>query len=155
MKLWIIYKEGIGFSKMIAEMLQDRLEEFIDISVGNARKIDPSFLVEEKIDYLIIGDVTSELNPSREIQDWLHKYKKIAKNKNLTIKVVSGFYVATDCSDQTLWVEFLQDNVKAEKLYPPILILKLNETDISLENGSLESIKYYINDIIDFFINND
>ena len=27
-KLWIIYKENIGFSRMIAEMLQDRLEDF-------------------------------------------------------------------------------------------------------------------------------
>ena len=46
MKLWIIYKEGIGFSKLIAEMLQDRLEDYIDVSVGNAKQIDPAFLVE-------------------------------------------------------------------------------------------------------------
>jgi hypothetical protein len=52
-KLWIIYKDGIGFSKIIAEMLQDRLEDYIDVSVGNAKKIDPTFLVEEKFDYLI------------------------------------------------------------------------------------------------------
>ena len=49
MKLWIIYKNGIGFSKIIAEMLQDRLEDYIDVSVGNAKKIDPAFLVEEKL----------------------------------------------------------------------------------------------------------
>lgn len=156
MKLWIIYKEGIGFSKMIAEMLQDRLEDYIDVSVGNAKKIDPTFLVEERLDYLIIGDVAGELIPSIEIQNWLFKYKEISKNKNLTIKVISGFYVAlTDISGQPLWVEFLQDNIKADIIYPPILLLTLNKTELSLENGTLELIKDYCNDLIDFFINNE
>ena len=50
MKLWIIYKNGIGFSKIIAEMLQDHFEEYIDVSVGCAKKIDPEFLVEEGLD---------------------------------------------------------------------------------------------------------
>jgi len=50
MNLWIIYKEGMVISKIIAEMLQDRLEDYIDVSVGNAKKIDPSFLAEEKLD---------------------------------------------------------------------------------------------------------
>ena len=74
MKLWIIYKEGIGFSKLIAEMLQDRLEDYIDVSVGNAKQIDPAFLVEERLDYLIIGDIVSEGIPSLEIQNWLLKF---------------------------------------------------------------------------------
>jgi len=56
-KLWIIYKEGIGFSRIIAEMIQDRFEDYIDVSVGNANMIDPAFLVEEKFDCLIIGDI--------------------------------------------------------------------------------------------------
>jgi len=155
-KLWIIYKEGFSFSKMIAEMLQDRLEDYIDISVGNAKKIDPAFLVEERLGYLIIGDVVSDLTPSAEIQNWLFKYKEISKNKNLTIKGASGFYIVmNDDSVQPLWAEFLKDNVKAEIIHPPILLLKLSKTDLSLENGALEAIKGYINDIIDFFINND
>ena len=152
MKLWIIYKEGIGFSKIIAEMLQDRLEDYIDVSVGNAKMIDPTFLTEERLDYLIVGDV---IIPSMEIQSWLLKYKEISKNLNLTIKLISGFYVAlTDIADQPLWVEFLQDNIKAETIYPPILLLTLNKTELSLENGTLELIKDYCNDLIDFFINN-
>ena len=44
---------------VIAEMLQDHLEDYIDVSVGNAKKIDPAFLVEERLDYLIIGDAIS------------------------------------------------------------------------------------------------
>ena len=156
MKLWIIYKEGFSFSKMIADMIQDHLEDYLDISVGNAKKIDPAFLVEERLDYLIIGDVISDLIPSAEIQNWLFKYKEISNSKNLTIKVASGFYVAmNDVSVQTLWSEFFQDNVKAEIIHPPILLLKLSKKKLSLKNGSLESIKGYINEIIEFFINNE
>ena len=141
---------------MIADMIQDHLEDYLDISVGNAKKIDPAFLVEERLEYLIIGDVISDLTPSAEIKNWLFKYKEISKNKNLNIKGASGFYVAmNDVSVQPSWAEFLKDNVKTEIIHPPILLLKLNKTEFSLQNGSLESIKGYIKDIIDFFINND
>ncbi len=154
MKLWIIYKNGIGFSKIIAEMLQDRLEDYIDVSVGNAKKIDPSFLVEEKFDYLIIGDIISEIIPSLEIQNWLLKYREISNN-NLIIKAISGFYIAlADIKIEPFWVEFLQDNINAEIIYPPILRLKLNRAGLALENGALEIVKDYSNDFIEFFIEN-
>ncbi|MEJ2252349.1 MAG: hypothetical protein P8Y97_22150, partial [Candidatus Lokiarchaeota archaeon] len=71
LKVWIIYKDGIGFLKIIAEMLQDRFDEYIDVSVGNAIKINPSFLVEESLHYLIIGDLINNEIPSLEIQNWL------------------------------------------------------------------------------------
>ena len=155
MKLWIIYKEGIGFSKIVAEMLQDRLEEYIDVSVGNASKINPSFLVEERLDYLIIGDIIGEVFPSLEIQNWLFKYEEISKKKNFIIKTISGFYIAiADIKIEPLWVEFLQDKVKAEIIYPPILHLKLNIAEFALENGALELIKDYSNNLIEFFIEN-
>jgi len=154
-KLWIIYKEGIGFSKIIAEMLQDRLEDYIDVSVGNAKKIDPAFLVEEKLDYLIIGDTVSDVIPSLEIQNWLLKYVEISKKSNLIIKTISGFYVAlADIQVEPSWIEFLQGNVNAEIIYPPILHLKFNIAELVLEDGVLELIKDYTNDFIDFLINN-
>ena len=116
---------------MIAEMLQDRLEDYLDVSVGNAKKIDPSFLVEERVDYLIIGDVVSETTQNLEIQNWFVKFWEISKKGNLTVKSVSGFYVIlTDNSKYPLWVEFFQGNVKAEKMFPPILRLKLNTADL-------------------------
>ena len=153
MKLWIIYKEGIGFSKIIAEMLQDRLEDYIDVSVGNAKKIDPAFLVEERLDYLIIGDTISDVSPSLEIQNWLHKYWEIAKNNNLIVNAISGFYVAlTDNTVEPSWVGFLQEDVNAEIIYPPILCLKLNRATLALEERALELIKDYSNDFIEFFI---
>ncbi len=155
MKLWIIYKEGIGFSKIVAEMLQDRLEDYIDVFVGNAKKIDPDFLVEERLDYLMVGDVISEEIPSLEIQSWLHKYWEISKSNNLTVKVISGFYVAlTDITVEPLWGESLHDHVRAEIIYPPILRLKLNLEDYMLENKTPELVKEFSNDFIEFIINN-
>ena len=155
MKLWIIYKEGIGFSKLIAGMLQDRLEDYIDVSVGTANKIDPAFLVEEKIDYLIIGDNINEAIPSLEIQNWLLKYNEIAKKSNLIIKAISSYYVTlTDIQVEPSWIEFLQNKVNAEKIYPPILCLKFNLAELVLDDGSLELIKDFSNEFIELLIKN-
>jgi hypothetical protein len=152
-KMWILYKNGIGFSKIIAEMLQDRLEDYIDVSVGNAKKIDPAILAEEKLDYLIIGDLISKEVPSLEIQNWLLKYWKITKIKNLNIKAISGFYVATaDIKVEPFWIEYLQDNINATIIYPPILRLRLNRVELALENGALELVRAYSNDIIESLI---
>jgi hypothetical protein len=155
MKLWIIYKEGILISKIIAEMLQDILEDYIDVSVGNAKKIDPSFLLEEKLDYLIIGDILSETIPSVEIQNWLLKYWKISKKKEINLKGVSGFYIIlSDISVEPFWVEYLNDNVKTEVIFSPILRLKLKSAELAVENGALEIVKDYSNDFIEFLLNN-
>ena len=155
MKLWIIYKEGIGFSKIIAEMLQDRLEDYIDVDVGNANKIDPAFLVEEKLDYLIIGDIISESIPSVEIQNWLLKYGEISRNNNLIFKAISGFYVApSDIKIEPLWIESLREDINAETIHPPILRLKLNKACLALENRALDLVKEYSNDFIEFLIEN-
>ncbi len=154
MKLWIIYKNGISFSKIIAEMLQDHLEDYIDVDVGKVKKIDPAFLLEEKFDYLIIGDIWNEEIPSMETQKWLLKYWEISRKKKVSLKAISGFYIAlTDNNVGPFWVEFLHDNVKAEIIYPPILRLKPNNTGLRLENGTLELIKEYSNNFIDFIIN--
>ena len=155
MKLWMIYKEGIGFSMIIAEMLQDRLEDYIDVSVGNAKKIDPAFLVEEKIDFLFIGDVIREEIPSLEIQNWLIKYREISKKKNLIVKAISGFYVAlTNIKVEPIWIKFLQDNVRAEIVFPPLLRLELNRAELVLKNGTYDVVKDYSNEFIEFLIKN-
>jgi len=154
-KLWIIYKNGIGFSKIIAEMLQDRLEDYIDVDVGSAKKINPAFLVEEKFDFLIIGDIISKEIPSLEIQKWLLKYREISGKKEIALKVISGFYVAlADIKIDPFWIEFLHNNVQAEILFPPILRLKLNLADMSLERTTPELVKKYSNDFVEFIITN-
>ncbi|KKN62787.1 hypothetical protein LCGC14_0508480 [marine sediment metagenome] len=150
MKLWIIYKNGIGFSKIIAEMLQDSLEEFIDVAVGEAKKIDPALLVEEKLDYMIVGDIISKEIPSLDIQNWLLKYREVSKKK---IKVISVFNVVlTDISVNSFWVKFLQDNVIAETIYPSIIRLKLNKADLAFKNGVHEIVKEYSDKFIEFII---
>ena len=151
-KLWIIYKNGIGFSKTISEMLQDRLEEYIDVDIGNAKKIDPAFLVEERLDFLIIGDIITKEIPSIEIENWLLKYREISKKSNFIVKAISGFYIApSDIQIEPIWIESLQDNIKAETIYPPILSLRLKRAELALENGALKIVKAYSNDFIEFF----
>ena len=155
MKLWIIYKNGISFSKIIAEMLQDRWEDYIDVDVGKVTKIDPAFLIEEKFDFLIIGDIISKEIPSLEIQNWLLKYWEISKKKKIPLKAISGYYVTLpDISGEHSWVEFLHDNVKVDLIFPPILRLKIDKTCLELENGAIELFKDYSNDFIEFIINN-
>ena len=134
-------------------MLQDRLEDYIDVSVGNAIKIDPTFLVEENLDFLIIGDIISETIPSLEIQNWLHKYREFAQKNNFIIKSVSGFYVTLpNISVEPFWINFLQDNVDVERVFPPILHLKFSMAELVLENGTLKLIKDYSNEFIEFLI---
>ncbi len=136
-------------------MLQDHLEDYIDVDVGKVKKIDPAFLVEEKLDYLIIGDIISKEIPSIEIRNWLLKYWEISNEKNIPLKAISGFYVAlADITVEPFWVEFLHNNIEAEIIYPPILRLKQNKGGIALENGALELVKEYSNDFIEFLINN-
>lgn len=155
MKLWIIYKNGISFSKLIAEMLQDRCEDYINVDVGKAKMIDPAYLVEEKFDFLIIGDIISKEIPSLEIQNWLLKYGEISNQKKFVLKAISGFYVVlSDNKVEPFWVEFLHGNVPTEILFPPILRLKLNLADISLEKTTPELVKKYSNDFVEFIINN-
>ena len=156
MKLWIICKEGIGFSKIIAEMLQDYFEEYIDVSVGCAKKIDPEFLFEEGLDYLLIGDVIKKEIPSLEMQTWLLKYCEISNNMKLVLRCVSGFCVTKpNASVQTLWIKFLEDNVNAEIFFPPLLDLKLNIASLSLENGTSALVKEYCDSFIEYIIENE
>ncbi|MHA1914222.1 MAG: hypothetical protein ACW986_09920 [Promethearchaeota archaeon] len=138
-------------------MLQDRLEDYIDVSVGDANKINPSFLVEERLDYLIIGDVISDATPSVEIQNWLLKYLETSKQKNYQgIKAISGFYVIrAENKTEPFWIEFLQDNVEHEIIYPPILRLRLDQGELALENGANVIVKEYSDDFVEFMINNE
>jgi len=154
MKLWIIYKEGIVISKIIAEMIQDRLEDYVDVSLGTASKIDPLFLADERLDYMIIGDYIRENVPSLEIQNWVLKYAENSKLYNKELQALSGFYVSlTETENDSIWVEFLRRYVKAKLLFPPILRLKLKNSDLPLEIGALEIVKDYSNDFIEYLLN--
>jgi hypothetical protein len=154
LKLWIIYKEGIGFAKLIAEMLQENFEDYIDVSVGNAKKIDPSLIIEERLDFLIIGDIVSSVVPSTEISTWLAKYGEITRDSNFIVKTISGYFVTfSDISVELIWNEIVQDHVNSENVYPPMLCLKLNKGELEIQEGALEIIKDYSNEFISFFLN--
>jgi len=136
-------------------MFQDLLEDYIDVDVGRAIKIDPAYLVEERVDFLIIGDIISKEISSLEIQNWLLKYGEITNNNNFIVKAMSGFYITpSDIKIKPLWVESLQENINAETIYPPILRLKLNKAGLALENRALDLVKEYSNDFIEFLVNN-
>jgi hypothetical protein len=155
MKLWIIHKGGFVFSKIVSEMLQDRLENYIDVSVGNASKIEPSFVIEEELDYLIIGDIISEMIPSLEIQKWVLKYREISEGNNLRLKALSGFLISlNEMKKDTVWLEFIHNNIKTDTIHPQILCLKLDTTNLATENYVHEIVKDYSDKIIEFITSN-
>jgi len=154
MKLWIIYKDGILIAKIIAEMLQDRLENYTDVSVGKASKIESSFIVKEELDYLIVVDIISKTVPSMMIQNWVYRYKKNNEKINLNLITLSGFLITqNEIKTDTHWVEFIQSKIPAEKIYPPILLLKLNKDNLVSEAVVHELVKEYSNKLIQFIIN--
>ncbi len=154
MKLWIIYNGGVVFSKVIAEMLQDRLENYIDVSVGKASKINSSFIVEEELDYLIIGDIVNEIIPSMEIQNWVLKYREISECNNLSLKALSGFVISfNEMFKDIVWSEFLRDNIRTETIYPPILCVKFDQTNIAFNTDIHMITKEYSSEISKFITN--
>jgi hypothetical protein len=135
-------------------MLQDRLDDYIDVSVGSAKKINPSFLVEERLDYLIIGDIVDMVIPNSEIQNWILKYGEISRKTCFILKALSGFYIISiNDADKPALIEFLQDNVNTKKFFPPIMRLKLNKTELALEEVALKLVNDYSNAFIGLFIN--
>lgn len=154
MKLWIIYEGGLLYSKVIAEMLQDRLENYIDVSVGKASKIEPSFIIEEELDYLIIGDFINEIIPSMEIQNWVYRYKEISEGKNFKIESLSGFLISlNEMNKDKPWVEFIQNNIMTKTFFPSILRFKLDNTNLASETFVHGLVKEYSNKMIEFIIN--
>ena len=91
LNLWILYKEEFVISRIVAEMIQEQLIYFIDVSVGKINKIRPNDLVEEELDCLIIGDTIIEETPSLEVQNWIKEYKEIFEINNKVLKILSGF----------------------------------------------------------------
>lgn len=154
MRLWIIYKEGIVISKTMAEMIEDRLEDYIEVSVGTANKTDPLSLIDEELDYMIIGDIIRERVPSLEIQNWVLKYSEVSKVYNKELQVLSGFYVSlTEMENDLIWIEFLKKNINAKVIFPPILYLKLSRSDLPVKIRALEIVKDYSNDFIEYLLN--
>ena len=116
--------------------------------------MDPAFLVEEKLDYLIIGDVIEkEKIPSPELYNWMVKFSELCKIKKLIIKTISCYCVISKEIDvKPFWINFFRENNFSLAIFPPILQLKLKEGGFTLEKNVLKSVKDYSNEFIEFFI---
>ena len=153
MRAWIIYKNGIGFSRIIAEMLQDRLEDYVDVNVGKVENIDPSYLLEEKVDLLIVGDIINENVPNLKLKNWLLNYMNISDQKSHELQYISGYYITlTNAPIKPSWIEIIQNDIRSKQKCLPILHLKLDREICKLENESSELIKNYSNDIIECIV---
>jgi hypothetical protein len=148
MKLWIIYKDGIGLARLVAEMLQDRLENFLDVSVGEASKIDPVFLIEEKPDLLIIGDIIQENKSSKEISNWMKKFQEMSDKLQFSLKTTSAFFITTDNREITAdWGEKIRNNSSYGSITPPFMHFNLNTTNLLLE-GTFDKVKKFSDGIL-------
>ncbi|MFX0075918.1 MAG: hypothetical protein ACFE96_10780, partial [Candidatus Hermodarchaeota archaeon] len=123
-------------------------------SVGNANRIDPAFLVEEELDFLIIGDIIEEeIIPSPEIQDWFNKFSELCDSAQLIIKSISGYCVCSPNFDVNhYWINLFQQNNLSLTIFPPILKLNIKKGGLTLENNVLQLVKDYSNDFIEFLI---
>ena len=126
------------------------------MSVGYVNKIDPAFLVEEKLEYLIIGDVIEEEKiPSPELLNWLVKFSELCKKRPLVINSISSYWVTSEKNDmKPIWIKFFRDYNLSIGIFPPVLQLKLKEGGLNLEKNGLKSVKDYSNEFIEFLINN-
>ena len=103
---------------------------------------------------MIIGDIIIEIIPSVEIQNWVLKYGEISEGNNLSLEALSGFLISlNEMNTETAWFEFIQNNIIAETIYPPILRLKLDKANLASETFVHGLVKEYSNKIIEFITN--
>ncbi|MHA1975754.1 MAG: hypothetical protein ACW98I_02505 [Candidatus Hodarchaeales archaeon] len=55
--------------------------------------------------------------------------------------------------NDTLWSDFIHNNIISEAIYPPILRLKLDKTNLASETSVHGIVKEYSNKIIEFITN--
>ena len=154
MKLWIIYKDGFVISRIISEALQDYLENYVDVFVGKASKIDPILIAEDHLNYLIIGDIVNLSVPSLEIQNWTIKFNEMTETANTYPEFLSGFIISRKGRKyHSTWKKLITDNIKFKEFYPPILHLKMDNVNFTTESYINKKIETYSNKIINHILN--
>jgi hypothetical protein len=154
MKLWIIHKNHFGITELIAEYIQDRVVDYIDVFVGNAKLIDLYLLMKENVDYLIIGDIASDKMPSLEIRNFLLDCQKIFCNKKYTAKIFSGFFISSEqLLEQHIWEDWIKNSIKYEMIYPKFLNLKYDLEILNLSDDAIKKVEKYAKDIYTYIIN--
>lgn len=134
--------------------MQDFLNDSINVSVGNVNKINPAFLIEEKLDYLILGDVIEgDKIPSSNLYNWMVHFSELCKKKGVVLKSISSYCVSSGNFDVvSSWIKIFQEFNLSIVIFPPVLQLNLEKGGLSLEKNVFKSVKDYSNDFIDFFI---
>jgi len=154
LKLWIIHGNASGYAKIVAGMLQDYLENYFEVSVGTARKIDPALVIEEEPDALIIGDNVCSTLPSEEVRNWLVNFSRLLENKKFHIKSVSIYCINTFKENkEPIWSEFFHNHINGISIHNSILSLKLNQSNYTLEREAPELIKQFSIDFTKSFLN--
>lgn len=155
--LWIIQKEGIGFSKIVAEAIQDYLNNYFEVSVGYFNKIEPGLLIEDRVDCLILGDIIDKNElPSPELYRWLMNFAEECKKTEFVLKSISSYYISLTNSElSSLWIKLFRKFNFYIDIFPSILQLKLEGAVLALEENTLQSVKDYSYEFIEFFKNNE
>lgn len=152
MRLWIIYVNSFGYSRMISEIFESYLEEDFIVSVGNAEIIQPSFVFDEKPDLLIFGELCREVTPDPKIQGWIEDFIELSNSSNFHIKKVAAYCIAVDDKNiENSWMDFFGKYFQKDQIYPKNLVLKINNLNGSLDKEVSLLIKKYVNDLIQFF----
>jgi hypothetical protein len=139
---------------MVAEMLQDHFEDYIEVNVGKADKIEPKYIIEENVDFLILGDVLCEKSPVSELQNWILKYINFLNLQEKRLIRISGFYITpSDLAIKPAWIDIVRDQMGIELIHPPVLNLNLNREDYKLENKASDMVNEYCNEFIEFILN--
>ena len=151
MNLWIIYRNTFGYSKMISELFESELENYFNVSMGNAELVSPSLVIDEKPDLMIFGELIRQ-NSQNPVINWIEKFSELSKSNNIFIKKVAIYYIVPDNLDIS------KNGVKQLAMYFPAgsffsnpLILKINTFNGSLDNQIYSLIINYVKDLIEFF----
>ena len=139
---------------MVAEMLQDYFEDYIEVNVGKTDKIEPKYIIEENVDFLILGDIICEKPTILELKNWILSYINLLNLKDKKIKYISGFFVTpSDFMIKPVWIDILREYIGEKLMFPPILHLNLNREEFKLENNTSDMINEYCNEFIEFILN--
>jgi hypothetical protein len=139
---------------MVAEMFQDRLEDYLEVNVGKLDKIDPEYIIEENVDFLILGDIICEKSLISELKNWILNYINFLNQEEKKIKLISGFYITpSDLAIKPVWIDLIRDHIGIDLIYPPVLHLNLNREKLKLDNKASNIINEFCKEFIEFTLN--
>ena len=118
---------------------QDFIFDEEDATVRAIKKVIPTvvtIIIDERIENIWLNKETGQYESSSKV---------IQRGSG------TGFLISSDeMNRDTIWLEFIQNNIKTETIYPQILCLKLDTTNLATENYVHGIVKDYSDKIIEF-----